>query len=66
MEVLAGKPGERVFAKIKDGRVTLMSGRAADEEIDAIMAKYRKPGRLVSEELIKDRRAEAEREESGD
>lgn len=64
--VLGGKPGERVFAKIRDGRVTLMSGDAAQAEVDAIMAKYIKPGRLVSEELIAERRAEAARDEPGD
>jgi hypothetical protein len=57
VDVLNAKPGERVFAKIKDGRVTLKSGEAADEDIQAIMAKHIKPGRLVSEELIKDRRS---------
>jgi len=66
VDVLGGRPGERVFAEIKDGRVTLMSWEAAQEKVDAMMAKYIKPGRLVSEELIRERRAEAEREESGD
>jgi hypothetical protein len=66
VEVLAGKPGERVFAKIADGRVTLKSGEAADRDALAIVAPYIKPGRLVSDSLIADRRAEAEREESDD
>lgn len=57
VDVLNAKPGERVFAKIKDGRVTLKSGEAADEDVQAIMAQHIKPGRLVSEELIKDRRS---------
>jgi hypothetical protein len=57
VEVLDAKPGERVFAKIADGRVTLKSGDVASAEVDAIMAKHIKPGRLVSEELIKDRRS---------
>jgi hypothetical protein len=57
VDVLNAKPGERVFAKIKDGRVTLKSGEAADADVQAIMAKHIKPGRLVSEELIKDRRS---------
>ena len=64
-EVLGAAPGERVFASIADGRVTLKSGDAADRDIQAIMARYIKPGRLVSESLIADRKAEAEREESG-
>jgi hypothetical protein len=55
--VLDAKPGERVFAKIADGRVTLKSGDRASAEVDAIMAKHLKPGRLISDELIKDRRS---------
>ena len=55
--VLDARPGERVFAKISDGRVTLKSGDLASAEVDAIMAKHVKPGRLVSEELLKDRRS---------
>jgi hypothetical protein len=66
VEVLAGKPGERVFAKIRDGRVTLMSGDAAMAEAQAIVAKYVRPGVSLADSLIADRRAEAEREESGD
>jgi hypothetical protein len=57
VEVLDANPGERVFAKISDGRVMLKSGEAAMEDAQAIVAKYIKPGRLVSEELIKDRRS---------
>jgi antitoxin component of MazEF toxin-antitoxin module len=57
MQVLGVESGRRVFAEIKDGRLTVMSAEAAQAEIDAIMAKYIKPGRLVSEELIEDRRS---------
>jgi hypothetical protein len=66
VEVLDAKPGERVFAKISDGRVTLKSGDVAMQDAQAIVAKHSRPGRLVSDSLIADRRAEAEREESGD
>jgi hypothetical protein len=64
--VLDAKPGERVFAKISDGRVTLKSGDAAMRDAQAIVAKHIRPGRLVSDSLIADRRAEAAREEAGD
>jgi hypothetical protein len=64
--VLDARPGERVFAKISDGRVTLKSGDAAMRDAQAIVAKHVRPGRLVSDSLIADRKAEAEREESGD
>jgi hypothetical protein len=61
-QTLNAAPGQRVFAEIKDGRVMLMSAEAAADEVDAMMAKYIKPGRLASESLIADRIAEAERE----
>jgi hypothetical protein len=57
VEVLAGRPGERVFAEIRDGRVTLMSWQAAQDEVDAGMAKYVRPGRRLSDELVEDRRS---------
>ena len=34
------EPGRRVFAKIEDGRLTLMSGEAAMDEARAIVRKY--------------------------
>jgi len=61
-QALHAAPGQRVFAEIRDGRVALMSVEAASDEVDAMMSKYIKPGRLVSESLIADRIAEAERE----
>ena len=54
--VLGGKPGERVFAEIKEGRVMIMSGDAAEAEADAIIAKYIKPGTRGSDALLEDRR----------
>jgi hypothetical protein len=66
VEVLDAKPGERVFAKISDGRVTLKSGDAAMQEAQAIVRKYVRPGVSLADSLIADRRAEAEREEAGD
>jgi hypothetical protein len=64
VEVLDARPGERVFAKIADGRLTLKSGDAAMRDAQEIVAKHVRSGRLVSDSLIADRRAEAEREES--
>ncbi len=66
VEVLDAEPGERVFAKISDGRVTLKSGDAAMQEAQAIVRKYVRPGVSLADSLIADRRAEAEREEAGD
>jgi hypothetical protein len=65
-QVLNGTPGERVFAKIIDGRVTLKSGDAAMEDAQALVRKYIQPGRMLSDELIAERRAEAAREEADD
>ena len=66
VEVLDARPGERVFAKISDGRVTLKSGDMAMQEAQAIVRKFVRPGVSLADSLIADRRAEAEREEAGD
>lgn len=66
VEVLAARPGERVFAKVADGRVTLKSGDAAWRDAQAIVAKHVRPGVSLADSLIADRRAEAERDEARD
>ena len=56
-EVLgAYEPGRRVFAKIKDGRLTMMSGETADEEARAIVRKYIPPEVDLAGGLLEDRR----------
>jgi hypothetical protein len=65
-EVLNAEPGRRVFAKIKDGRLTLMSGEAAMDEARAIVRKYIPPEVDLVDSLLADRRAEAAREMEGD
>jgi hypothetical protein len=57
VEVLGGGPGERVFATIADGRVTLKSGDAAMEDARSIVRKYIKPGSRVVDEFLAERRA---------
>jgi antitoxin component of MazEF toxin-antitoxin module len=64
--VLNAEPGRRVFAKIDDGRLILMSPEAALAEAQALVRKYVPAGRSLSDELIADRRAEAAREEADD
>jgi hypothetical protein len=64
--VLKARPGEKVFAKIQDERLTLKSADAAFAEAQAIVAKYVRPGVSLADSLIADRRAEAAREEAGD
>ena len=61
-EVLGAEPGRRVFAKIKDGRLTVMSGETALEEARAMVRKYIPAGVSLSDELTADRRAEAARD----
>ena len=55
-EVLGAEPGRRVFAKIKDGRLTLMSGEAAHAEARAIVRKYIPTEVDLAQGLIDDRR----------
>jgi hypothetical protein len=64
--VLRADPGRRVFARIKDGHLTLMSGEAALAEAKAIVRKYVPPGVSLVDELIADRRAEAPKEAADD
>jgi hypothetical protein len=64
-DTLDAQPGQRVFAKIKDGRLTLMSADAAMEEASEIVCRYIPPEVDLAASLIADRRAEAAREESG-
>jgi hypothetical protein len=56
VEILGAKPGERIFAEIEAGRVTMMSAEAAQAEADAIIAKYIQPGAQASDRLLEDRR----------
>jgi hypothetical protein len=66
VELLEATPGRRVFAEVKDGRLTMMSGKAALEEARAIVRKYIPAGANLADELIADRRAEAAREAADD
>lgn len=59
-EVLeAQEPGRRVFAKIEDGRLTMMSGGAAMDEARAMVRRIIPPEVDLVESLLADRRAEA-------
>jgi hypothetical protein len=66
VELLEATPGGRVFVEVKDGRLTMMSGKAALEEAQAIVRKYIPAGVNLADELIADRRAEAAREAADD
>ncbi|HXQ17860.1 MAG TPA: hypothetical protein VN814_24840 [Caulobacteraceae bacterium] len=66
VELLEATPSGRVFVEVKDGRLTMMSGKAALEEAQAIVRKYIPAGVNLADELIADRRAEAAREAADD
>jgi hypothetical protein len=65
-ELLGAESGRRVFAEIKDGRLTMMSAEAALAEAQALVRKYVPAGRSLADELIAERRAEAAREDADD
>jgi hypothetical protein len=66
IDLLEATPGHRVFVEAKEGRLTMMSAKAALEEAQAIVRKYIPAGVSLSDELIADRRAEAAREAADD
>ncbi|HZZ86762.1 MAG TPA: hypothetical protein VFE13_00375 [Caulobacteraceae bacterium] len=61
-----GEPGRRVFAKIRDGRVTLLSGNAAMEEARALVAKYIPAEVDLVASFLADKYAEIAREAEDD
>jgi hypothetical protein len=63
---LNAEPGRRVFAKIADGRLTVMSGEAAMNEARAIVRKYIPPEVDLVDSFLADKYAEAAREMEGD
>ena len=60
--VLGAEPGRRVFAKIADGRLTIMSGEAAMAEARALVRKYIPPEVDLVESFLADKYAEVARE----
>ena len=58
--------GRKVFARIKDGQLVVMSGEAALAQAKAIVRKYVPRDVSLVDELIADRRAEAAREAADD
>jgi len=57
------KPGESVLMEVEDGVLRMESHRARIRRIQQEIARYVKPGILLSDELIADRREEARREQ---
>jgi len=56
------KPGDTVLMKFEDGILRIESYRERVRRIQDDFKKFAKPGVLMSEELIADRREEARRE----
>lgn len=63
VEALDAPPGNRVFARLKDGELKLISGEAAMEQAREIVRKYIPEEVDLVQSLLDDRRAEAADEE---
>jgi len=61
-EAIGMPEGGPMVASVQDGRVVLEPYAAAVARARALLRRYIPPGTLLSEELIAERRAEAERE----
>lgn len=56
------RPNENVTLLVEDGELVVLTVTAATRRIREIAAPYATPGRSLVDELIAERRAEAERE----
>ena len=67
IEALGARPGEWVIATVReDGTIALLSARAAMKQAQAIIRRFVPAGVSLVEELLAERRAEAERENRGE
>jgi hypothetical protein len=65
-EALDAAPGRRVFARLKDGRLEIISADRALEEASELVCRLIPASVDLAESLIADRRAEAARESPRD
>ena len=56
------RPGDAVVIQVEDGEARIFSLDEAIRRAQELVRKYVPPGRSLSDELIAERRAEAERE----
>ena len=56
-------PGDPVSLEFRDGHLQIIPYERIIREIQAEFASFRQPGESVVDELIRERRAEAERED---
>lgn len=62
-EAMGVKPGDELIMSLEeDGTVQIATPRVAIAHAQAMVRRYIPEGRLLSEELIKERRKESERE----
>ncbi len=61
-EELGVKPGDEVVLRVGDGQLQIFTRALAIRRAQEIVRQYVPPGHSLSDELIADRRAEAERE----
>ncbi len=54
--------GDELLVRIEDGELRIVSQDRALQRLQAAVARHVEPGELLSERLIAERRAEAERE----
>ena len=62
-EVTGLKEGDEFIVVVDDGGIRLLTPAQAVREVQEMFRKYRRPGRLLSTELIRERREENRREE---
>ena len=62
-EQMGIRPGDNLYMDVEDGALRIESHPARIRRIQRELAPYITPGRLLSEELIAERREEARREE---
>lgn len=61
-EQMGIKPGDSVVWRLEDGVLHVESYRASIRRLQAEMQKYKKPGKSVVDEFLKEKREEARRE----
>ena len=56
------KPGDHVMMLLEDGEIRILTAKQAIKRAQALVRRYVPEGRMLSEELISQRREEAARE----
>lgn len=61
-KALGLKPGDEVVLKLEDGAIRVFSLRSAIEQVQELVMSYVPEGSSLSDELVAERRGEADRE----